>query len=176
MQQMLWNITDLSRLLLFPLLQRHVLRFWNANPDNKMWVRPSLPVSCDCDNLNEVRGILFQWRCFCRYCSGSFAWRSFTSSQIPNKSLVSALSHPAAMTLTTEVHMWSGDKCCTKQMPFQTGFNPPQQMDWLNVHSIRFGFFMFTVRTQSKWIEHILNMHSVSSEDRPLLYICTPCP
>ena len=37
--------------------------------------------------------------------------------------------------------------------PVQSGFNPPQQVDWLNAHSIRFGFFTFAVRTRPMHID-----------------------
>ena len=37
--------------------------------------------------------------------------------------------------------------------PVQSGFYPPQQVDWLDAHSIRFGFFTFAVRTRPMRID-----------------------
>ena len=50
-------------------------------------------------------------------------------------------------------------------IPFQSGFNPPPKVDWLNAHSIQFGFSRFShyVVWFSLHIEYTLNAHSMCS-------------
>ena len=50
-------------------------------------------------------------------------------------------------------HWWRPLPTTFHSRPVQSGFNPPQQVDWLDVHSIQFGFFLtFAVQTPPMFI------------------------
>ena len=87
-----------------------------------------------------LRAILSSWLCI------------FSSPLISNSAFISTFSHPAAI-FTIKVRTWSLGEDCAQQHSVPIQFSPPQQVDWLSAHFIRFGFFRFAVRMRPMRID-----------------------